>query len=151
MKRQPPRSEAAGGATYWVAMTEENVALVLEGFGRFETGEQDVEGRWHENGVLTGPEGWPETGPFEGHEAIRAQYDRLGADYSRTRFTDIELIADSEEWVVVRFTWRARGLASDIETAADMAAAIRVRGGRVLEGHYRWHAEDALEAAGLEK
>jgi len=130
-------------------MSEENVAIVLEGFERYEAGESDVEGRWHEDGVLTGPEGWPEKGPFEGRNAIRAQFDRLGSDYAETRFTDIQVIAQRGEWVVVRFTWRTRGQASDIQTAADMVAAIRVQDGRVLEGHYRWHAADALEAAGL--
>jgi ketosteroid isomerase-like protein len=130
-------------------MSEENIDLVLEGFTRFEAGERDIEERWHANGVLTGPDGWPEQGPFEGHEAIRAQFERLGADYAETRFTDVEVLADQGEWVVVHFTWRTRGSASNIETAADMAAALRVKDGRFLEGHYRWHAEDALEAAGL--
>jgi len=130
-------------------MSEEKLDLILEGFERFEAGELYFERRWHENAVLTGPEGWPEQGPFEGREAIRAQFERLGVDYAETRFTDVQMLAEQGEWVVVRFTWRTRGLASDIETAADMAAAYRVKDGRFLEAHYRWHAEDALEAAGL--
>ncbi|MDQ3759630.1 MAG: hypothetical protein M3331_06795 [Actinomycetota bacterium] len=49
----------------------------------------------------------------------------------------------------MRFTWRTRGQASEIETAADAAAPVRVRDGRFLEGHWRWHAPDVLAAAGL--
>ena len=130
-------------------MSQENLDFILEGFKRFETGERDVRSRWHENGVLTAPEGWPEQGPFEGREAIQAQFERLGSDYADTRFTDFEVLAEQGEWLVVRFTWRTRGLTSDIETAADLAAALRVKDGLFVEGHYRWHAEDALEAAGL--
>lgn len=36
-----------------------------------------------------------------------------------------------------------------IETGADMAAAFRVKNGRFLEAHYRWHPDEALEAGGL--
>ncbi len=130
-------------------MSEENVDLIMDGFHRFVAGALDIEKRWHENGVLTGPEGWPEQGPFKGHEAIRGQFERLGADYAEFHIADIEVVAERGEWVVIRFTWRTRGRASGIETAAEMAAALRVKDGRILEGHYRWQAEDALEAAGL--
>jgi ketosteroid isomerase-like protein len=129
----------------------QNVDLVMEGFQRFVAGVEDPAERWYEDGVLTGPEGWPEQGPFHGRAAIRAQFQRLGEDYAETRFTDIEVLADQGEWVVVRFTWRTLGQASDIETAADMAAALRVKDGRFLEGHYRWDVDDAFEAAGLSK
>jgi hypothetical protein len=78
-------------------MSQENVDFILEGFERFEADEPDVEARWHENSVLTGPEGWPEQGPFEGPEAIRRQFDRLGDNYAEARFTDIEVLADQGE------------------------------------------------------
>jgi hypothetical protein len=130
-------------------MSQENVDFILEGFQRFEAGERDIAERWHQEGVLTGPDGWPEQGPFQGPDAIQSQFERLGADYTENRFTDVEVLVDEGEWVIVRFTWRMRGLASGIETAADMAAALRVKDGRFLEGHYRWQQEDALDAAGL--
>ena len=130
-------------------MSQENVDFIVDGFKRYEKGELEFAERWHENGVLTGPEGWPEQGPFHGPEAIQGQFERLRTEYADAGITDIQVLADEGEWVVVRFTWRTRGLASGIESAADMAAALRVKDGRFLEGHYRWHAEDALEAAGL--
>ena len=130
-------------------MSQENVDFVLEGFQRFEAGRRDNAERWHPEGFMTGPDGWPEQGPFHGREAIQSQFERLGSDYAESRFTDIEVLTDEGEWIVVRFTWRTRGLASGIATVTDMAAALRVRDGRFLEGHYRWTPEDAFEAAGL--
>ena len=130
-------------------MSQENVDLVLEGFQLYARDELELAAPWHEDGVLTGPHGWPEEGPFHGPEAIQAQFERLRAEYAEACMTDVEVLKSQDEWVVVRFTWRTRGLASGIESAADMAAAIRVRDGRYLESHYRWHEKDALEAAGL--
>lgn len=130
-------------------MSQAKIDFVLEGFRTFEAGQIDIEGRWHENCRLTGPPGWPEQGPFEGQDAIRRQFERLGADYAETRFDNVEVVADQGEWLVVRFTWLTRGFASEIETAADMAAAFRVKNGRFLEGHYRWHPDEALKAAEL--
>ena len=130
-------------------MSQENVNLVVEGFRLFEAGEIDVAGRWHENCRITGPDGWPEQGPFEGREAIQRQLERLREDFAENRVTDIGVVAAKGEWVVLRYTWVTRGSASDIESTTPMAAAFRVTDGRLLETHYRWTEEDALEAAGL--
>ena len=130
-------------------MSQENIDFVVEGFRRFEAGEIDVNERWHENCRITGPEGWPERGPFEGREAIQRQLERLREDFAENRVTEVEVVTAEGEWVVLRFTWVTRGSASEIESTAPMAAAFRVRDGLLIETHYRWTEADALEAAGL--
>jgi hypothetical protein len=58
-------------------MSEENVEVILEQIRRFEA--NDVPGAislWHEDGRMTGPEGWPEPGPFEGRDAVTDQARR---------------------------------------------------------------------------
>jgi hypothetical protein len=129
-------------------MSEENVEIVLGGLRRFGAGEPIAE-VWHEDAVLSAPEGWPEPGPFEGRGAIMRQLERLGADYAEQHFDDVEVVADTGEWVVASVRWYTRGAHSDIETSFDMAAAFRVREGRYAEVHYRWSVDEALEAAGL--
>jgi ketosteroid isomerase-like protein len=131
-------------------MAEGNAEIVRETFERFDAGDWEIfDEVWHEDSVLTAPDGWPERGPFEGPAEIRRQFERIQGEYAESRFGDLEVLRDDGDWIVVTFTWRARGLASDIETTAEMAAAFRIVDGRAFEGHYRWAPQQALEAAGL--
>jgi limonene-1,2-epoxide hydrolase len=67
-------------------MSEENVEVVLEGIGRFEASDfEGVSRRWHPDSWITGPEGWPERGPFEGRDAVLGQFRRLAADWGEHR------------------------------------------------------------------
>jgi hypothetical protein len=42
-------------------------------------------------------------------------------------------------------------VASGIETYFDHATAYRLQGGSIIEAHFRWNRDEALEAAGLAK
>jgi ketosteroid isomerase-like protein len=129
-------------------MPEENAELVRDSLERFARGELDGN-RFAENARLTGPEGWPEQGPFEGREAIRRQFERLASDWSRHAFSNVEIVSAEGDWVVAAFRWETRGAASGLETAFDMAAAYRIEDGAFAEAHFRWNHADALKAAGL--
>ncbi len=129
-------------------MSQENVELVLAGLKRFERGEID-ESTFAEDARLTGPEGWPEQGPFAGREAIRRQFERLASDSSSRAFNDIEIVSTEGDWVVITFRWQMQGAASGIETTFDMAAAYRIEDRAFAEAHFRWNRDEALEAAGL--
>ena len=129
-------------------MSQENVEMVRAALKRFERGEID-DNVFAEDGRLTGPEGWPEQGPFDGREAIRRQFERLASDSTSRAFHDVEIVSDEGDWVVITFRWQIRGAASGIETTFDMAAAYRIEGSEFAEAHFRWNHEDALEAAGL--
>jgi ketosteroid isomerase-like protein len=133
-------------------MSQENVAIVLEGLRRFVA--FDFDGAmllWHPDGRITSPEGWPEPGPFEGRDAIIGQFRRLTDEWGQQRVADVKVVADESGWVVVTFRWEARGGKSEATTAASLAAAYRVEDGRISEAHFRWTPEQALEAAGLRK
>jgi ketosteroid isomerase-like protein len=131
-------------------MSEENVEVVLEGIGRFEASDfEGVSRRWHPDSWITGPEGWPERGPFEGREAVLGQFRRLAADWGEHRVSEIQVVADRADWIVVTFRWEVRGERSGAATASNLAAAYRLREGKISEAHFRWTPEDALEAAGL--
>jgi SnoaL-like domain len=131
-------------------MSQENVQVVLEGIRRFESFDLDgITHLWHRDSRITGPEGWPEPGPFEGREAVIRQFRRLAGDWGRQRVADVEVIADPEDWVVVTFRWEVEGDKSGADTAASFVAAYRVNGRRMSEAHFRWTPEQALEAAGF--
>jgi ketosteroid isomerase-like protein len=132
------------------AMSRENVELVLESF---RLDHNDVEGRaalFHPQITATAIPGWPEPGPFVGREAALAETKRL-THWGENRFTDIDVVADEGDWVVVAYRWHVRGAGSGISTHFDVVTAIRVKEGRVIEWHNRWSRDDALEAAGLEE
>jgi ketosteroid isomerase-like protein len=131
-------------------MSRENVEVVLEAFRRFEVSDfEGGAGLWHPDAWVSGPEGWPEPGPFRGRDAAFAQFRRLTADWEENRISDVEVVADRENWIVVTFRWEVRGDRSGAATGANLAAAYRLTEGTISEAHFRWTGREALEAAGL--
>jgi ketosteroid isomerase-like protein len=129
-------------------MSQENVDLVLESF-RLDP--NDVEARaafMHPEITATAVPGWPEPGPFVGRAAVLAEATRL-TDWGENRLTDIDVVADEGDWVVVAYRWHVRGAGSGISTHFDVVTAIRVKEGRFIEWHNRWTRDEALGAAGL--
>jgi hypothetical protein len=105
-------------------MSREIVEVALENFRRFE--DLDCDGAtllWHPEGRITGPEDWPEPGPFEGRDAVIGQFRRLAADWGQNSVSGLEVVADRGDWVVVAFRWEVRGERSGAASAASMAAA----------------------------
>jgi ketosteroid isomerase-like protein len=128
----------------------ENLDTVMEGIRVFEAEDWETfRDLTHEEARITGPEGWPEPGPFEGRDAVMGQLQRLTADWQEHRFNEIAVVAERDDWVVLRFQWEVRGAESGAPIATKMAAAYRLLDGRFVEAHFRWTPEEAFEAAGL--
>jgi hypothetical protein len=70
-------------------------------------------------------------------------------EWGESRFTDVNVVADDGDWVVVECRWEVRGAESGIKTHFDLAIAIRVKEALIIEWHNRWSRAEALEAAGL--
>jgi ketosteroid isomerase-like protein len=133
-------------------MSQENVEVVLQSFRDFETEDFEAISRaWHPNGRLTGPDGWPEPGPFEGRDAVMRQFRRLASDIGQHRIREVEIVADRDDWVLLAFLWEIRGAGSGAGVASKLAGAYRIRDGKLIEAHFRWTPEEALEAAGLQE
>ena len=131
-------------------MSQENVELVLEGLRQFEAEDFEAITRlWHPDSRITSPEGWPETGPFEGRDAVMGQFQRLVFDMGLHRFRHVEIVAQRDGWVVVSFIWEVQGAGSGAAVASKLVGAYRVQDGQMMEAHFRWTAAEALEAAGL--
>jgi ketosteroid isomerase-like protein len=133
-------------------MSQENVEIVLECLRLAEGDDVDMEGiaaLMHPEITSTAVAGWPEQGPFVGRDALLAEAQRLTDSWRESRFTDIDVVADEGDWVVVAFQWHVRGAGSGIATHFDVAVAVRVKEGRVIDWHSRWTQDEALEAAGM--
>jgi ketosteroid isomerase-like protein len=131
-------------------MSQENVELVLESIRRFRpSGLDEWAELWHQDTRLTIAEGWPEPGPFIGLDAVKREFERVIESFSAFRFEDVEVVADSGDWVVATYRVPTRGAASEIESDVHLAVAYRVEDGLLIECAARWRVEEALEAAGL--
>ena len=131
-------------------MSQENAEIVLEGLRLYEANDMSAAAEVYSvDAWISGPEGWPEQGPFRGRKAVFDQFERLKAGWDEHRFVDVGTVAARGDWVVIRYTWEARGATSGIDTAFELCAAYRVIDGLITEAHFRWDEADALEAAGL--
>jgi ketosteroid isomerase-like protein len=130
-------------------MSQENVQLVLESGRRFVA--RDYSGladTYTEDAVLVPPEGWPESGPFQGREAVMAQYVRLFED-SEGGSADAQRSASEGDWVVIEWVFQIRGPASHIAVATPISGAYRMEDGRIAEVRFFWKWPEALEVSGL--
>ncbi len=133
-------------------MSRENVELVLESIRRFTPENLDAWAElWHPDTRMYAPEGWPEPGPFIGLDAVTKEFRSAFAVWAELRFEDVEVVGESEEWVVMTFRIPTRGASSGLGADFDFAAAYRIEAGLLVELVVHWRTEDALEAAGLSK
>jgi ketosteroid isomerase-like protein len=129
----------------------EALGLVERGFRFFELGKiDDMAELWHEDVRVTGPEGWPEPGPFEGREQAMAQFRRLTSEMGKNVIRDVEVVTERDGWIVLSFIWDVQGAGSGAPIASKMAVAFLIRDGRFSEGHFRWTPDEALAASGLD-
>ena len=98
---------------------------------------------------MTVPVGSPEPGPFIGLEAVKRQFERMIESFSALGFENVEVVADSGDWVVATYRVPTRGAASGVESDVHLGVAYRVKDGLLIKCAVRWRVEDALEAAGL--
>jgi ketosteroid isomerase-like protein len=99
--------------------------------------------------VGTSAQGWPEQGPFGGRDAVVGQFTRLAADWEENSVSDLEVVAENPDWVVLKYRWEVRGASSGLSTHFDLATACQFAGERIKRLHFAWTPEEALEVAGL--
>ncbi len=65
--------------------------------------------------------------------------------------SQVEILAERGEWVVIEYSWEIEGATTGIGTVFDLAGAFRVRNGLIAEAHFRWNHAEALKAAGMRR
>jgi len=94
-------------------------------------------------------DGWPETGPFVGREAVMRQYERLHESWEH-HSVEVRQTASDGDWVAVEWLWKVRGAASGIAQEVSMSGSYRISGTKIAEVRFFWTWDEALQAAGAD-
>jgi hypothetical protein len=108
-------------------VSQENIDLYFEAKDRLAARDRDGISRLIHRDVTATVAASPEPGPFVGRDALVAQLERLGIEFDEQRYTDIEVVAERDDWTVLTYRWWVRGSESGVETHADIAVAYRVK------------------------
>jgi ketosteroid isomerase-like protein len=92
-------------------------------------------------------EGWPETGPFVGREAVMRQWERNREPWGDAITVEPISIIDAGERVVVRTI--VHGVGRGPEVRGEYSTVNTLRNGRFFLIDYFWNHAEALEAVGL--
>jgi ketosteroid isomerase-like protein len=129
-------------------MSEENVDVVRAIFGAWNAGDMDALRELFDPDVtVRAPEGWPESGPFVGREAVMRQWEQQRDVWDADALEPISDFIDAGDRVVVRFIWHGAGHWP--EAGFEMTGVNTVRKGRVAFQEFFWEHAEALESAGL--
>ena len=92
-------------------------------------------------------EGWPETGPFVGRDAVMRQWGRSREPWGDAVTLELISIIDAGDRVVVRTV--AHGVGRGPELHGEYSTVNTFRNGRYVLIDFFWNYAEALEAAGL--
>jgi ketosteroid isomerase-like protein len=128
-------------------MSQENVDAVRASIEAWNAGDMDAyRDLYHPDTIMRSPEGWPETGPFVGREAVMRQFEQLRRTWDAEASEPISFI-DAGDRVVVRQIWRGVGHGPDLNM--EFTTVNTMRKGRIFYLEFFWDHAEALEAAGL--
>ena len=111
-------------------MSEENVEAVRATFEAWNAGDMDaLREPFDADAILWMPEGWPESGPYVGREAVMRQWEQNREAWD----TDaLEMISDfiaAADRVAVRFVWHGAGRGP--ESNMEFTGVYTVRKGKI--------------------
>ena len=128
-------------------MSQENVEIVRGVLAAWNANDIDALREAHDPNTIFKPvEGWPESGPFVGREAVMAWFEQLGEAWDTDAFEPSSFI-DARDRVVVRMHWR--GVFQGSKSSMELSVVYTLRKGRILYTEVFWDQAEAFEAAGL--
>ena len=129
-------------------MSQENVEVVQAGFEAWNAGNMDaVRERFDREVIMRMAEGWPESGPFVGREAVMRQLEQQRETWDADGFELITDFIDAADRVVVRFNWRGEGQGPEYNM--EFTGVYTVRKGKIFAIEHFWDHAEALKAVGL--
>ena len=132
-------------------MSQENAELVRESVRRFADGDlSGLASLYAPDIAIVAPPGWPESGRFEGRDAVISQLTRAQEDWV-DQAMEVQKERVGGDWVVHEILWTVQGSGSGAPTQVTVIAAARVAGRLIGEILYFWDWDDALKAAGMEE
>jgi ketosteroid isomerase-like protein len=133
--------------TALLVMPQGNVEIVRAVLAAWNEKDIDAVRDAHDPNTIFNPvEGWPESGPFVGREAVMAFFEQLGEAWDTDAF-EPTIFIDARDRVVVRMAWR--GAFQGTESSMEFSAVYTLRKERILYTEIFWDHAEALEAVGL--
>ena len=93
-------------------------------------------------------EGWPETGPVVGRDAVMRQWERVREPWDTVTVEPVSII-DAGDRVVARMI--AHGVGRGPAFNLEITTVTTFRNGRTILIDYFWDYAEALKAVGLEE
>jgi ketosteroid isomerase-like protein len=106
-------------------MSQEDVEIVRVALGAWNAGDMDaVREACDPNVIVRSIEGWPESGPFVGREAVMGWSEQLREAWDTDALEPISF-TDAGDRVVVRLLWRGAGQGPESNMELTVVYALR--------------------------
>ena len=129
-------------------MSEENLKVVRAALEAWNAGDMDALRELYDPEIiLRMPEGWPESGPSVGREAVMRQLGQLRGTWDADTLERTSDFIDAADRVIVRYIWRTAGHGP--EANIELTHVLTLREGRIVFVEFFWDHAKALEAVGL--
>jgi ketosteroid isomerase-like protein len=130
-------------------MSRENVEVVQANLEAWNAGDMDaLRDKYDPDAMIVrGLEGWPESDPLLGRDAVMGYFEQLRESWDADTFEAISDFVDIGDRVVVRLLWRGAGRGPDM--SVEFTIIYTLRDGRVFYQEHFWEHADALRSVGL--
>ena len=132
-------------------MSQQNVEVQRSIIVALNAGDMDAVPECYDADVAVGREleGWPETGPFVGRDAVIRGWERNREPFGDTATVELVSIIDAGDRVVVRQIAHVEGRGPALHQ--EFTTVSTLRNGRTILIDYFWDYAEALKAVGLEE
>jgi ketosteroid isomerase-like protein len=113
--------------------------------------ERDLEAmaeQFTDDAVVRAPEGWPESGPYVGKEAVMRNFALLQEDWAEHDMT-VTSVLERDGQFVARMIWDVLGRGSGLRSRLEVSVLHRFRDGKISVGTYYLDHDQALRDAGV--
>jgi ketosteroid isomerase-like protein len=130
---------------------EDNEAVVRAALADWnqsdEVTTEGMDARWVAEPSITAPEGWPESGEFQGREAVIGQLRRLKESWS-DESVELVSIESARDRVLVNVRWLGHGESSGLELDMPFWNVYKLVDGKI--SHIGFHIDEESARAEFE-
>ena len=132
-------------------MSQENVEVIRSFFVAFNAWDMDCLRDMYDPDVVIRREleGWPETGPLVGRDAVMRQWERSREPWGDTVTVEPVSIIDAGDRVVARQV--VHGVGRGPALHVEFTAVCTLRNGRIFYFEFFWDHAEALKAVRLQE
>ena len=133
-----------------ILISKQNVEIVRRVFVALNAGDMDAVREYYDPDAGFGREleGWPETGPVVGRDAVMRQFEWVTEPWDTVTLEPVSII-DAGDRVVVRQIAHVEGRGPALHQ--EFTTVSTFRNGRIFLIDYFWDYAEALKAVGLEE